>query len=144
MTSAGRLLVPLLFGALVLTSLAAFAIVENERDHPQIVGQDRVTRSFAPGARGGPDRMLVRFTITRAEPHATIVVVDEQGDLAATLDADVPLADDETYHGNWDGTLASGEPAPSGRYRVRVRLGDLDRDLPLHSTELLPGSGSNQ
>ncbi len=140
MTAAGRLGVPILFAALVLATLAAFAIVENERDHPQILGGDEVTPRFAPhGARDSAlrSRMRARFTITRAEPRATVVVVDAERNVVRELATDVPLADDGEYSFVWDGTLAGGEPAPAGEYQMRVRLEELDRDLPLQGRSRL-------
>lgn len=139
MKPAGRLVAPTLFALLVLGTLAAFVVVEDERDHPQIIGDDKVSNTFKPqGSLGekGRRRMLVTFTVTRAEPHASVVVVDSAGEVVRTLADDVHFADDSNQRYLWDGRRDDGEPAAAGRYRVHVLLKELDRDLPLDGTRL--------
>lgn len=135
MSPQNRVLAPLLFAVLLLATLAAFVLVEDERDHPKIIERDTVTPPYAEVC---PDRlpslMAVEFTITRGEAHATVVVVDDKDRLVKTLASDIELADDSRQEFEWDATDADGNPVPPGRYRIRLQLGDLDRDLPLPST----------
>ncbi len=135
MSSPNRLLAPFLFAVLLVATLAAFVLVEDERDHPKIIENDTVKPRYTEVCPAVlPSEMSVRFTITRGEAHATVVVVDDQGRLVKTLADDVELADDSTQRYKWDATDADGKPVPAGRYRIRLRLADLDRDLPLPST----------
>jgi hypothetical protein len=146
LSSDSRLLVPLLFGILVVATLAGFLIVERERKHPTILEHVHVTPEFEPGAAsasGLPSRARVNFLITHSEPRASIVVVDRNDQLVRTLVSETSLPDDSYHHYSWDGSSASGEVAPPGLYRVRVVLGALGRDLPLPSMQLVtaPGGG---
>jgi hypothetical protein len=139
-TSPPRLLVPLLFAALVAATLLAFLAVESERDQPQFVDNVRVTPEFDPTrANGLPRRSKFEFRLTRDEPRADVLVVDTAGQPVRTLATDRFLGDYALHDFHWDGTLDGGGPAPPGPYRFRIVLGELGREItPPDRTHLGP------
>ncbi len=142
MSSPTRPPAALLFGLLVAATLTAFVLVEDERDHPKIIENDRVTPPYTEECPDRlPSQMEVRFTITRGEQDATVVVIDEEDRVVKTLATDKELVDDGTYTFRWDATDDDGEPVSPGRYRLRLQLGELGRDLPLPSTCVAGAAG---
>jgi hypothetical protein len=139
-----RLLVPVLFAALVAATLLTFAIVEHERDLPRFVDNVTVTPQFDPtGANGLPRESKLVFRLTRDEAAADVLVVDSGGEPVRTLASDRFLGDYALHEFEWDGSRDGGDPAPPGTYRFRIVLGDLGREItPPDRTHLVPAPAS--
>jgi hypothetical protein len=122
-----RLLAPLLFATLVAATLLAFVLVERERDRARLVDAVTVTRAFDPDGGAGESSARLRFRLTREEPDADVLVVDEAGEVVSTLIEDRALGDFEFHDFRWHGERDEGGNAPPGIYRFRLDLAELDR-----------------
>ena len=115
---------PLLLLALLAASLAVGAVVWRER-----------TPDLALEVVRLPDRIEVGsaeplvFFVREDEPAADVEIVGRHRRRVKTLADDVSLEAGERVHFRWDGTTDSGDPAPAGRYRLRVILPGADRDM---------------
>ena len=121
------------FGLLVLATLAAFAWSQRVKRDPLVI--DRVTigvpssRSFTPNRDCRFDRIRIRFRMTQSD-DATVQVVKPGGRLVVTLARDRFLKRYRFFTFHWDGRTRLNEgPAPAGRYKLRVRMLGQDRVL---------------
>lgn len=128
---------PALFAVLALASVGALAITQGLRQGRDVITGVRLAEALRPE---DDEPARIRFRLNRGDERARVEVIDRDDDEVRTL-AEGPLAEGRhTYR--WDGTDEAGEPAPRGRYRVRVQLGDQDREIVVPGTiRVRPGSG---
>jgi putative inorganic carbon (HCO3(-)) transporter len=142
-TALQRVLVPILFFAVAAGSLVALAIVERERGRDNVVESASVTPAFSPADSGElPERALIRFRLSEAEPRASAEVTRPDGSVIRTLSKPEPVEAGAPNLYAWDGRTDSGRLAPAGLYGVRVILEQLDRApyLPERTRLLTAGS----
>lgn len=144
MRAAPRRWAGLVFALLVLATLAAFAWSQRVKRDPLVL--DRVT--FVSPLRGMPmhrhdsdrkwvftpngdchfDVIRIRFRTTQSD-RGTVQLVKPGGKLVLTLARDVNLKR-YTFHTYWwNGYERNDGIAPSGRYKLRVKLLGQDRVL---------------
>lgn len=121
--------------ALALLAVAAFAITRAARAGDDIVNAVSLSPRLAPGAEAE-----VAFTLTRPDASADVLIIDSSGDRVRALELDAELAA-ARQELSWDGLADDGQPAPPGRYALRVVLGDQGRDIqPPGRIRVLPGT----
>ncbi|MGH2981524.1 MAG: hypothetical protein ACRDKV_05740 [Solirubrobacterales bacterium] len=147
--SANRVLAPVIFALLVVATLAAFAYAQRLKRKPLIL--DKVTFSplvrgetvITPNGDGRGEFARVRFRLTRSDPGVvqiidkddrpvrafTVKILSEKGRVTALLPPGAELPAFKTFAFRWNGRMGGGRPAPTGPYRLRVRLLDEDRTL---------------
>lgn len=120
------------FALLLVATLAAFAWSQRLKRVPLVL--DRVTfgvadtRAFTPNRDCRFDRIRIRFRVTRSD-RAHVQVVKPGGRLVVTLARDVYLHRYRFHTYYWDGRMRGEGVAPPGRYKLRVRLLEQDRNL---------------
>lgn len=128
---------------LLALTVAAFGLSQRLKREPLLI--DRVSylaegvpegapnrTVFTPNGDCGRERIAIRFRSTRTD-LADISVVTAEDRPVRTLASDRFLRRYREYRFTWNGRGDSGNELPPGRYRVRIRLQQNDRDL------LLPG-----
>ena len=124
---ASRLLVGLLVAALVLGGIAALAITRELRRGDDVVSSVKVTKSFSPADEDARSARI-RFELTEPDQQVVVEVIDSEQGVTRTLARQASLgAGDHRFE--WDGRTESGTLAPEGRYRVRIALGEQDREV---------------
>jgi hypothetical protein len=133
----------LVFVALVLATLAAFAWSQRvKRDplvldkvslvspsHPSRPGVKVQTRpAFTPNSDCRFDQERIRFRVTQSD-HATVQVVKPGGKLVITLARGEYLKRYHFFTYYWDGRARNDGIAPPGRYKLRVKLLGQERVL---------------
>lgn len=132
MPKAGSRWAGLVFALLVLATLAAFAWSQRLKRDPLVL--DRVTfgtpahRSFTPNRDCRFDRERIRLRVTQSD-RATVQVVKPGGKLVVTLARDRFLKRYKFHTFYWDGRERNDGIAPTGRYKLRVKLLGQDRVL---------------
>ncbi len=130
-----RPLVAVIFGALVIAVLGAFAYAQKRKGEPLIL--DRVVfgypnkpvgNTFTPNGDGCVDRGRIKFRVTVAD-RGDVQIVTTGGDLVRTLAADLELPSYTFFEFNWNGEDGRGNLAPPGRYKLRVTLSEQDQEL---------------
>ena len=128
-------LVAVIFGVLVVAVLGAFAYAQKRKGEPLIL--DRVVfgypnkplgNAFTPNGDNCVDRGRIKFRVTVSD-HGDVQVVTPSERVVRTLASDLDLPRYTFFEFNWDGDNGRGEPAPSGRYKLRVVLEEQDREL---------------
>lgn len=121
------------FGLLVLATLAAFAWSQRLKRDPLVI--DRVTigtpqsPAFTPNRDCRFDRIRIRFRMTQSD-DAMVQVVKPGGKLVITLARDRFLKRYRFFTFYWDGRSRYGDrSAPPGRYKLRVKMLGQDRVL---------------
>jgi len=130
------------FAALVLACFLAFFLTQRLKHRPTSVQQFKLTPNFAPTPAGRHKREQISFKLAHAE-RATVTIIDEKGNVVATLLTRQDIARYKTFSLLWNGrrgtarsqrivTSATGHTyilpanrgrlAPAGEYRVRLRL----------------------
>jgi hypothetical protein len=147
--TAGRALAPAVFALLVLATVAAFAYAQRLKREPLIL--DKVTflpdvrgeTVITPNGDGRADVARVRFRLTRSDPGIvqlinredrpvrtfTVKILSEKGRVTARIAPGAELPSFKTLGFRWNGLRGGGRVAPTGPYRLRVRLLDEDRTL---------------
>lgn len=128
---------------LLALTVAAFGLSQRLKREPLLI--DRVSYQAEGIPEGAPDRtaftpngdcrrerIAILFRSTRTD-IADISIETPEGRTVRDLASDRFLRRYREYRFSWNGVTAGGRAAPPGRYRVRVRLRQNDRDL------LLPG-----
>jgi len=131
----------IVFGLLVIATLAAFAWAQRVKRDPLVL--DKVTfvavpvpsnpeaprsSSFTPNHDCRRDKIRIRFRTTVSD-QGTVQIIRPSGHMILTLARDVFL---KRYHFHtyyWNGRARSGGFAPPGRYKLRVKLLGEDRTL---------------
>lgn len=124
------------FALLVLATLVAFAYAQRVKRDPLIV--DRVvidgprSNAFTPH---GPCHRRVKLGFrTTTSNTATLQIIRPGGELVRTLVRRQFFKRYTEHRFFWDGKNEVGVIQPRGRYRMRVRLEDEDRQLTLPGT----------
>jgi hypothetical protein len=167
--TANRVLAPAIFALLVLATVAAFAAAQRLKREPLVL--DKVTflplangeTVVTPNGDGHADLARVRFRLTKSDHGVaqlidkhdrpirtfTVKMLSEKGRVTARLAPGKLLPAYKTFGIRWNGRIGGGRLAPTGPYRLRVRLLGEDRTLVpggrirLHTLRqvLKPGSG---
>ena len=166
--TAGWALAPAIFALLVLATIAGFAYAQRLKREPLIL--DKVTflpevrgeTVITPNGDGRADVARVRFRLTRSD-HGIVQLIDrddrpvrayvvkilsEKGRVTGRIAPGQELPSFKTLAFRWNGRQGGGRVAPTGPYRLRVRLLDEDRTLVpggrirLHSLRGVGGPGS--
>jgi flagellar hook assembly protein FlgD len=115
---------PLLLLVLLAASLAVGAVVWRERTPDLALEVVRLPDLVEVGSAEP-----IVFFVREDESAADVEIVGRNRRRVKTLADDVSLEAGERVHFRWDGTTDDGEPAPAGRYRLRVILPEADRDM---------------
>jgi hypothetical protein len=146
--TANRVMAPAIFALLVVATVAAFAaaqrlkreplILDKVTFHPLVKGQTVIT----PNGDGHADLARIRFRLTRSD-RGIVQVIDSEDRAVRTFTVKVlsrrkrvlerlpPGARLPSYKVlavRWNGRTG-GRPAPTGPYRLRVKLLGEDRTL---------------
>jgi len=130
----------LVFALLALATVAAFGWAQRLKRDPLVL--DRVTyravprlhpqappvRSFTPNGDCRYDRIRIRFRMTKSD-DATVQVVKPGGRVVITLARERFLKRYHFFTFYWDGRQRGGGIAPAGRYKLRVKLLEQERNL---------------
>ena len=121
------------FGLLVLATLAAFAWSQRLKRDPLVINKVRIgvqeSPSFTPNRDCRFDRIRIRFRTTQSD-DATVQVVRPGGKVVVTLARDRFLKRYTFSTFYWDGRSRYGKGgAPPGRYKLRVKMLGQDRVL---------------
>ena len=144
-----RFLAPAIFALLVLATIASFAVAQRLKREPLVLdkvifrplvaGQTVIT----PNGDRHADLARVRFRLTKSD-HGVVQLIDrddrpiraftvkilsEKGRVTARLAPGRLLPAYKTFGFQWKGRTKSGRLAPTGAYRIRVRLLGEDRTL---------------
>lgn len=84
---------------------------------------------FAPSANGNGERARISYFVRYDEPHSRVEIVGRNKALVRTVDSDLALRDGERMLYRWDGLTDEGKVALPGRYRLRVVLPSVGRDM---------------
>jgi hypothetical protein len=109
------------FAALVVATFAAFLVAQRLKNEPSVVQRVMGARVFSPNQDSRFDRMRMSFALTD-DDDVRVAVVDDAGDVVATLAEDLHCTAWHQCRVSWDGITDDGEPAPDGRYRLRLTL----------------------
>jgi hypothetical protein len=119
-----------LFVCLFAAALIAAAIVAASRTSDLVLEVARdLPEEFSPDGDGRDDTARITFFVRESDPHASVFIVGKDLAPIRALDEDVALEADKRVTYVWNGRTDSGQPAPIGRYRLRVVLPDHDRDM---------------
>lgn len=133
----GELLRAVLFVALAIVAVSAFATTLAARAGDDIVNAVVLTPKLEPGGTA-----KVSFTLTRADSSADVLIIDSAGEQVRALQLDADLAAGR-HELSWDGLADDGRRVPPGPYALRVLLGEQDRDiLPPGRIRVLRGKAS--
>jgi hypothetical protein len=118
-----------LFAVLFAAALATAVLVLATRTPDLVLEVRRLPSVLTPNGDGVRDKAEITFLVREDDPHASVSIVGKDLVLIKTLDDDVALEAEKPVTYLWDGTDDAGDPAPVGRYRLRVELPDRDRDM---------------
>jgi hypothetical protein len=113
-----------LFFALLAATLVVATLVVRART-PDLVLE---VTSIAPRELT-VDGTQIAFFVRESDSRAEISIVDADERVVRTLAAPVALPADREVVQRWDGRDDAGRPAAKGRYRLRVRLPERDRNM---------------
>ena len=144
-----RVLAPAVFALIALATVAAFAYAQRLKREPLIL--DKVTFNpvvrgetvVTPNGDGRGEFARVRFRLTHTDRGVvqiidrddrpvrafTVKIISEKGRVTAKLPPGSELPAFKDFAFRWNGRMGGGRPAPTGPYRLRVRLLDEDRTL---------------
>ncbi len=116
-----------LFAALLIVAVAAFAVTRVVRSEDDLVNTVELTKRLEPGGTA-----RVAFDLARGDSSVDVLIIDgNPGSDDAQVRA-LALGEDlsaGTQVFRWDGLADDGEPAPAGLYALRVVLGEQGRDI---------------
>lgn len=144
-----RFAAPAIFALLVVATVSAFAYAQRLKREPLIL--DKVTFSpsiagrtvITPNGDGRSDFVRVRFRLTKTDrgivdvvdqdgrPVKTfkVKILSEKGRVTARISPGGELEAFKNFALRWNGRTDGGGRAPTGPYRLRVRLLGDDRTL---------------
>lgn len=122
-----RAFAPIAFAVLALATVAAFAIAQKLKHEPLLLDRVIVSPVFSPNGDGRRDRARIEFRVTRSD-RALVQIIDREERVVRTL-ARQRLNDFKFLVFHWDGRTGKGTPAPTGAYRLQVRMLGEDRTL---------------
>jgi hypothetical protein len=122
-----RAFAPIAFAVLALATVAAFATAQKLKHEPLLLDKVIVSPVFSPNGDHRRDRALVEFRVTRSD-RALVQIIDREERVVRTL-ARQRLNDFKFLDFYWDGRTGTGTPAPTGAYRLQVRMLGEDRTL---------------
>ena len=147
--TANRVLAPAIFALIALATLAAFAYAQRLKREPLIL--DKVSFSplvkgetvITPNGDGRGEVARVRFRLTHSDRGVvqvidkddlpvrtfTVKILSEKGRVTSRIPPGGELPAFKDFGFRWNGRVGGGRPAPTGPYRLRVRLLDEDRTL---------------
>jgi hypothetical protein len=147
--TANRILAPAIFALLVVATVAAFAYAQRLKRHPLVL--DKVTFAplvagrtvITPNGDGHADVAHVKFRLTKTDRGVvqlinrddqpvralTVRVISEKGRITARLGPGAVLPAYKDFGVRWNGRIREGRLAPTGPYRLRVRLLGEERTL---------------
>jgi hypothetical protein len=138
-----------IFALLALATVAAFAYAQRLKRDPLVLpkatfsplarGQTVIT----PNGDGHADAARVRFSLTKTDRGVvqlidrddrpvktfTVKIISEKGRVTARIPPGGVLPSFKTFGFRWNGRTDSGRLAPTGPYRLQVRLLGEDRTL---------------
>ncbi len=123
----------LIFFLLAVAATLSLVWIEQDRQGVDIVNTVKLQRAVDPGRR---IVAVANFNLTRTDSSATVTVIDRDGATIRTLQQAAPLSAGPIRF-RWGGRDDSAAPADPGRYRLRVQLGDQDRDIIVPGTFVL-------
>ena len=130
------------FAGLVIACLLAFFATQRLKHRPTSVQQFKLTPNFAPTPGGHHKQEQISFKLAHAE-RATVAIIDESGNVVATLLRRYPVPRYKQLSLRWNGRRGTartyamlsapnghvyllpanrGRLAPAGEYRVRLTL----------------------
>ncbi|MDX6652114.1 MAG: hypothetical protein QOG09_454 [Solirubrobacterales bacterium] len=132
---ATRWLTAVLFAALVVATVAAFAYAQRAKHRDLLLDRVRVTQDFSPNGDGRRDVAYLRFRVSRPD-RANVAIVDETGRTIRSIARDKPLRSYFYWVFEWDGRDDAGHVAPADAYRLRVDLLGQNRQLTITAPEI--------
>lgn len=124
---ASSLLVRVVFGLLVVATLAAFFVTQRLKSGDPLVSRIFYQPWVSPNGDGRKDVVRMRFRLPRPD-RVTVSVVDDGGDEVRRLADDRSLGA-RTHYFRWNGRTDDRRRAPDGVYRLRVSLRAQGRSL---------------
>jgi flagellar hook assembly protein FlgD len=111
--------------ALVVGTVAALSVNQKLRRDGTVARSIKFER--LPSEDGAKRRVRVSFRLAETD-EVEVAVVDADGEVVRVLATARRLEGDDTRHRFfWDRREKDGDPAPAGRYRLRLTLSDADR-----------------
>jgi hypothetical protein len=118
-----------LFAAMLIAALIVSVLVVRARTPDLMLEVTKRTARFDPDDDGRRDVAVVRYFVREDDPGATVQIVGPDLEIVRTFIDQGPLAANRPMRLIWDGRTDTGERAPPGRYRLRVILPSVDRDM---------------
>jgi hypothetical protein len=130
------------FALLVAACFFAFFLTQRLKHRPTAVQRFQLTSNFSPTPSGRHKQEQISFKLAHGE-RVTVAIIDEHGNVVATLLHDYPVARYKQFSLRWNGRrgtahrhviartadghvyvvpLNRGRLAPAGEYRVRLTL----------------------
>jgi hypothetical protein len=147
--TATRFAAPLIFAALVVATVAAFAYAQRLKREPLIL--DKVSFSpliagrsvITPNGDGHDDFVHIRFRLTKTDRGVvevidrddrpvrklTVKILSRRNRVTAMLPPGAVLPAFKDFAARWNGRTDKGRLVPTGPYRLRVKLLGEDRNL---------------
>jgi flagellar hook capping protein FlgD len=122
-----RTVVTLLAVGLLAGAGVAFALTERLKLERSPVTAPRFERFFAPGCRCGNETARLSIRLRKAE-RIDAAIIDRDDDVVRTLATDLRRSPGRVAL-EWDGRTETGEVAPDGRYRLRLRFDETRRTI---------------
>jgi flagellar hook assembly protein FlgD len=111
--------------ALVVGTVAALSVNQKLRRDGTVARSIKFER--LPSEDGAKRRVRVSFRLAETD-EVEVAVVNADGEVVSVLATAQRLEGDDTRHRFfWDRRDEDGDPAPPGRYRLRLTLSDADR-----------------
>ncbi len=113
-----------LFVALAVLSVAAFAVTRAARSADDLVNTVVLDETVSPGAKAH-----VRFTLAEPDSSVTVQIIEGRTDKRVSNIAERVDLGAGPHDLTWDGTTDGGKAAKPGLYAIRVILGEQGRDI---------------
>jgi hypothetical protein len=133
----------ILFASLLVASFAVAALALHAKTSKLELEVRSLTRCFTPQHEGTlaenpcqppasgdvANAATVSFYVRDSVPSATVQILGGDPRYHRTFRRDEPLVAGHLYRFVWRGGDDGGGPAPSGKYRLRVAMPSLDRNI---------------